>query len=156
MKKKINIILLSVILSSFVLAAPVSAADDNGFLPECQDITQNEADRECTVDDFLVLAVNLINFMLGIAGSLALLFFILGGFIWLFSQGSSDKIEKGRQYITNAIIGLFIVLASWMIVNFIYTTMVERGANLTDEKGKEVQKVEEWWKAGTQGEEKKP
>ncbi|MBI5022708.1 MAG: hypothetical protein HZC05_00885 [Candidatus Magasanikbacteria bacterium] len=47
--------------------------------------------------NILDLGARLIKAGLGITGSLALLFFIYGGFLWLTSGGSPDKIKKGRD-----------------------------------------------------------
>lgn len=92
----------------------------SGLLPAC-DLKQG--DRQCQIDDFLILGVNLIRFMLGIAGSLALLFFIYGGFTWLISAGNSEKVQHGKDILTAAAVGILVVLASWMAINFIYTSL---------------------------------
>lgn len=57
---------------------------------------------------------------LGILGSLALATFIYGGFIWMLSGGSAERIEKGKKILVWAVIGLVIILTSYIIVNFIF------------------------------------
>jgi hypothetical protein len=61
----------------------------------------------------------IIKTALGIVGALALLMFIYGGFTWLTSGGSSDKIEKGRNILTWATIGMVVVFASYTLVDFL-------------------------------------
>lgn len=39
---------------------------------------------------------NIINAVLGISGSLALLMFIYGGFTWMLSGGNAEKVTKGK------------------------------------------------------------
>ncbi len=102
---------------------PATAASDTGFLPDCD--MSSEGSRPCGLNDFLLLGVNLINYMLGISGSLALLFFVWGGFKMLTAGGNSEGVEKGKSAISSAAVGILIVLASWMIVNAVYTTLVE-------------------------------
>lgn len=109
-------LVISLIFFSVILAKPATAV---GFIPNCA------SGGNCQLNDFLLLGVNLINYMLAISGSLALLFFVWGGFRMLSSGGSSDAVEKGKHAISSAAIGLVIVLLSWMIVNIAYTTLIE-------------------------------
>lgn len=78
----------------------------------------------CTLNDFVRLGVNVANWILGIVGSLALLFFIYGGLTMIISGGKSEAVQKAKTILTNAIIGLIIVFTSWVIINFVYTTLV--------------------------------
>jgi hypothetical protein len=50
--------------------------------------------------------------------------FALGGFTLLMSGGNSGKVSEGKEMMTNAIIGLLIVLSAWLIVNTIFKTVV--------------------------------
>jgi len=62
---------------------------------------------------------NLIKVSLGILGSLALLVFIYGGFVWLTSAGSSDKVQKGTTAMVWAVMGIVVIFASYAIINVI-------------------------------------
>lgn len=73
------------------------------------------------LNDFLQLAVNVAKWIESIVGSLALLMFVYGGFTLLLSQGSSDKVAKGKSIIVGAVIGLVIVFVSWAVIDFIVT-----------------------------------
>jgi hypothetical protein len=59
---------------------------------------------------------------LGISGSIALLMFVWGGFIWLTSQGNPEKIKKGQGTLTWAVIGIAIIFGAYSLVNFIITS----------------------------------
>lgn len=51
-----------------------------------------------------------------------LAFFILmiyGGFIWMFARGNDQDVQKAKDLIQSAIIGLIIVLAAYAITMFI-------------------------------------
>lgn len=76
-----------------------------------------------TVDDFIVLAIKVSNWILGIVGSLTLLMFIYGGIMFLISAGSSDKIGEAKKIIVAAVVGLLIVLASFLIIKFVLFSM---------------------------------
>jgi hypothetical protein len=77
----------------------------------------------CGLGDFMKVAVWLAEWILSISGSLALLFFVYGGFTFLISAGSSEKITKAKTILVNAVIGLVIVFASYMIIDFTMETL---------------------------------
>ena len=60
-----------------------------------------------------------INTVLGITGSLALVMFIYGGFIWMLSGGSQEKVTKGKNTLVWATLGLFVIFSSYAIVRFV-------------------------------------
>lgn len=59
---------------------------------------------------------NIINSVLGVVGSIALLMFVFGGITWMTSSGNQEKIKKGRDIIVWAAIGLAIVFFSYGVV----------------------------------------
>jgi len=54
-----------------------------------------------------------IDSILGIVGSLALLMFVFGGLTWMTSSGNAEKIQKGKNIIVWAAIGLVIVFFAY-------------------------------------------
>lgn len=44
---------------------------------------------------------------------------ILGGIAWINSAGDKAKLEQARQRVLNAVIGLVVVLSTFVIVNFL-------------------------------------
>ncbi len=79
----------------------------------------------CTLEDVLQVFVNISNFILSISGSLVLLFFVYGGFMFLTSQGSQEKIQTGMGSMKGAVIGLLIIFGAFAAINFL--TGVLRG-----------------------------
>jgi len=84
-------------------------------------------DGKCTPDDFFRLAVNVAKWIFGITGSLALGAFVIGGAMFLVSSGNSDMVNKGKQVLTGAVIGLVVVFTSWLVVGFVMTTFMGYG-----------------------------
>ncbi len=72
------------------------------------------------LDDLVSIFINVSQFILGIVGSLALIMFVYGGFTLLLSGGNKEWVEKGNQAIKNAVIGLFIVFLSFMIIGMVF------------------------------------
>ena len=79
--------------------------------------------------NILDLGARLIKAGLGIAGSLALLFFIYGGFLWLTSGGSPDKIKKGKDVFLWSVVGLVIIFSSYLMVDFVIKAMTKGAAD---------------------------
>ena len=66
-----------------------------------------------------VIIGRLIRAMLGVTGSIALLMFIWGGFLWLISAGEPEKVKKGKDAMKWATFGLVVIVGAYMIVNTI-------------------------------------
>lgn len=69
------------------------------------------------------LIVGVINLLLLCTGGLAVLFLIIGGYFYITSGGNEEQAQRGRKTITDAIIGLVVVLLSYSIVNVIINTL---------------------------------
>jgi len=65
------------------------------------------------------LVSGLVTAAIVLAAVIALIFLVWGGIQWLTSGGDKANTEKAQQRITNAIIGLAIVVASWAIIQLI-------------------------------------
>src|SRR3990167_1617386 len=63
--------------------------------------------------------VNAVNYGLLIAGSVAVLMIIVGGFLYITASGDQERLEKAKKTLRNAIIGVIIILLSLAIVNTI-------------------------------------
>lgn len=111
-KKKLTHITYASLFTTLLLtkAHKVFAA---GLVPENTD----------DVGSFIVLAINISQYILGIVGSLTLLMFIVGGFQFMTSTGSPEKVSKAKKTITAAIVGLLIVFSSWLIINFVVESL---------------------------------
>ena len=61
----------------------------------------------------------LISVALSILGIILLLLMIYAGFLWMTAGGESDKTQKAKDIMINAVIGLIILLAAYAISNFV-------------------------------------
>ncbi len=87
---------------------------------------------EYTLNDILAIAIGASRWILGIVGSLALVMFIYGGFMFLISAGSSEKIGQAKKIIVAAVIGLLIVFASYLIIKFVLQSLGLNWKGTTD------------------------
>lgn len=65
------------------------------------------------VDTPQLLIGRVINSVLGIVGSLALLMFVFGGITWMTSSGNAEKIKRGRDILIWAAIGMVVVFSAY-------------------------------------------
>lgn len=61
-----------------------------------------------------------INIFTGVAGSLALLVFIWGGFTLIISRGNTTMIQSGKDRIIQATIGLIIIFGAYAILSQVF------------------------------------
>lgn len=87
------------------------------------------AEGDYGLNDFILLAVQASDIVLGLVGSLSLAMFIYGGFMFLISRGSSEAISKARKILGASVVGLVIVFSSYLIIRFIMVDAL--GINLS-------------------------
>lgn len=74
--------------------------------------TSNEVSLEDTIS-------SIINIVLSFLGIVFVALLILGGFNWMTAGGQENRVQEAKQTIKQAIIGLIIVLGSYVISYFI-------------------------------------
>lgn len=107
-----TIITTLVLMAGFVSKAQAKVDNPGGFFPEPGG------------GDIKGLLYWIINQLLGLAGIVAILFLIIGGYQYIFSGASEESAEKGKKTLTNAVIGLIIVVLSYTIISVVYRTVV--------------------------------
>lgn len=68
-----------------------------------------------------IFVSNVIGLLIGLAGIFFLIFLVWGGVQWITSGGEKGSVENARNQITNAAIGLVIVVAAWAIFSVLKT-----------------------------------
>lgn len=136
MKKLISTIIIAVTLSLSLGSLPITYAANDQY-----DITkgtfnvdqvlklpgdeqpqkyfnkeENQKNKQAPIEAF---AVSVINFALAIMGSIAIILFIISGFMMMTAQGDSTKIDEAKDIIKYAIFGLIGAFFSYIIVLFV-------------------------------------
>lgn len=62
------------------------------------------------------------NYALGLVSILALLFIVIGGFLYTMG-GMTEQKDKGKNFIKNAIIGMIIAFMAWTVINVIISAI---------------------------------
>lgn len=71
--------------------------------------------------------VNIVNIIMAVVFLIAVIMLIMGGFRYVISQGNEEAVEKAKGTITNAIIGIVIVVLAWVIMTAI-RALLDKGA----------------------------
>ena len=69
----------------------------------------------------------IINIVLGFIGVIFTVIIIYGGFVWMLSGGSPEKVTKGKNTLTWAAIGLVVIFSSYALVNFVLKGLASTG-----------------------------
>ncbi|MBX4205160.1 MAG: pilin [Candidatus Doudnabacteria bacterium] len=96
----------------FASAQDIISPNDNpgGFLPNL--IFR----RSPTVGGAII---GILTAALGLAGLIAVAMLIYGGFRYITSAGNEEMAKAGKKTITNALIGLVIIILSFVIINVV-------------------------------------
>jgi hypothetical protein len=74
--------------------------------------------------NFTAFMMRIINIALAVAGLIAVLFLIIGGFRYITSAGNEETAEQAKKIITNAIIGIVVIILSFVIVRVITNALI--------------------------------
>lgn len=93
-------------------------------LPHWATGLEGKFDGDCNLTNFALNDVwaivgNLVRIALGVAGYLAVIFVIIGGIMFITSQGEPERLKTARGILTNAVLGLVIAVLASAIVGFI-------------------------------------
>ena len=115
MSRKIIYFLIIIATVGFILGAMNVA-----FAQEI-DLGVAEVDSAIALSstDPIVIATRLINYILIVLGILTVGLIIYAGFLWMASGGNEEKVAQAKKTLTNAVIGLVIILSAWGITLFI-------------------------------------
>ncbi len=122
MFKKIGLTFFSLIIIIFFLTLPFlvfgqTASDDNNPLTLVNKISTEDGPYSTDTDsDTIFNTVGLIiNIAFGLLSIVFLILTIFSGTRWMTAQGNEEDVTKAKSTLTQAIIGLLIIIGSWGI-----------------------------------------
>ncbi len=71
------------------------------------------------IPDFGMMLTFVIRIFFTVAGLVAMLYLLLGAFSWITSGGNKEAVDKARDKIMNAVIGVILIFAVLAIVGLI-------------------------------------
>ncbi|MDO5452005.1 MAG: hypothetical protein Q4F56_02865 [Candidatus Saccharibacteria bacterium] len=105
---------LAIVMSASIImgAIRIALVGSNGDISKCA-----STDAGCVNPDTMV--INLIQWVVGVAGVVAVIFIVYGGISYIISSGDPNKVKKAKDIILYAIIGLIIVALAEIITAFV-------------------------------------
>ena len=126
--KKIFIVII--ILFSLFLFKDVEAQNNMTAWSNVLSTAAGQAgyDSEITSPEPIIGVV--IKALLSFLGVIFMMLMVYGGFLWMTARGNEDQVKKARDLITAAIIGLIIIILSYLISIFIIDALTEETLTL--------------------------
>ena len=75
------------------------------------------------------LIYRVISLLLFVAGGLAVVFVIIGGYQYITSGGNEEQSEKGKKTLLNAVIGVVVIVMAYVIINVVINTVSGTGGS---------------------------
>lgn len=73
-----------------------------------------------------VIIRTIIKALLGVLGVIFLILVIYAGMLWMTAAGNEDKVKKAQKLLRDGVIGLIIILSSYVIANTVLTYLGTR------------------------------
>ncbi len=108
----------ALVLSSAVLPQVIHA--QGGAIANFANQCPPDVGVRCTDANIASIFKLIINWALALSFIAAVLVLIYGGFLYITSAGNQDSATKGKNAIVNALIGIVVIVLSYMIVQIVY------------------------------------
>lgn len=109
---------LAILFFSVMLFPVASFADDQYF--GLEDTATSAGLTQTAPSDVPTLIGNIIGTTLSLIGVIFFVLMVYGGFLWMTAHGDSARVDKGKETIIAAVIGLVVVLASYALTTFVF------------------------------------
>lgn len=111
----------AVLLFLWLLAFPAFVYASNPAMDVLKDIGVEKGPYEDVGETGISIIVGtVIQALLGIIGLIFLALMLYAGYNWMIARGEEEKVEKAKDTITRAIIGLIIVVGAYAIWAYVF------------------------------------
>lgn len=90
-----------------------------GLMAIAQEVFAAAIENPLGTTDIGKILGQIVKYFLGFLSVIMIAMFVYGGFLWMTSGGSAEKVKKGRDTLTWAVIGAFIIVLSYSLVRFV-------------------------------------
>jgi len=112
-------LITSLIIAGFFSVLPVSA-DDYGLSQSANVVDAYKTQAANPDNNFLSTRLgSIIGLVLSFVGVIFLILMIFAGLSWMTASGNQEKVNKAKDLMINAVIGLVIVMAAYAITAFV-------------------------------------
>lgn len=123
MKKFLAIFLISL---AFLGSFDLTLAQDNSAPTEIEAPADNgtELYNPLGITDPRELLGRVVQILIGVSGSLALIMFLYGGILFLTSGGKVELAQKGLHVIVWSILGILLIAAAYVATNTVFKALL--------------------------------
>lgn len=106
-------LLLLFLLAPLVVAAQGFQFDPGSDIGTKLNLPQGDAEN---------VAIETIQYILGVIGLIAVIMVMYGGFRYLTSGGNEETIKNAKAILKTSITGLVVILLAWAIIGFVFNS----------------------------------
>jgi len=124
---------LSLLLAGLLALPAIAAAQtaptspSNSMLQRLQTVGGNGGyQTDQTIASTPIIIGVIIGAFFGFLGITFIVLMVIAGYNWMTARGNDEMIQKSKDSIRSAIIGLIVSLAGWTMWNFIFANVIAK------------------------------
>ena len=111
----------------FLYALVAGGIDNNFFRERIGPLFGGEPNSPAQAQDLGSLIIQVVNILLLVAASVAVIFLIVGGYRYVMAHGNEEGTEAAKKTLSGAVLGLIVIVLSFAVVRII-SAVLYRGA----------------------------
>lgn len=116
---KKSLVFVFVLTILFSWAAHLVKADDYGLTATTNEVTDSAGNKMLAKENLALKIGTVVGYLLSFVGLIFLILIIYGGVLWMTAGGDKAQIDKAVNLFTQAVWGLLIVSAAYLITQFV-------------------------------------
>lgn len=120
--------LSSLIILSSLLISSAQATTSSSMIDNLKTVGGQSYNANTDGDTLINNIAALIKTALGLLGFIFVVQTIYAGFLWMTAGGNENNVKKAKGIMTNAVIGLIIVVSAYAVTWFIFANLPGGGA----------------------------
>lgn len=121
----LGMFLFSVFLTTPALATSTSYTDE--MSAQLGAAVGSEGANLGEAKDPREIVASVIRILLSLTGMVFLCLTIYAGYLWMTAGGNEDEVTKAKTLLTQAVIGLGVILLAYSITIFVFNTLLGKG-----------------------------
>jgi Type IV secretion system pilin len=115
--KQKKLLLTAMLLATVFFSVPVYSYARGSFIPCGGYNADGTREAPCNVCDMFSVVALATNWLISVAGIYAVFEILFAGFKLIWSMGEEERITKNKSALTNAVVGLVLVMIAFILVN---------------------------------------
>ncbi len=117
-------VLLTILISpALIFAGNNQAIAQNSLLENMESVREESGFESADETSVSSIAGTIVNITLSFLGIIFVCLIIYAGFIWMTAQGDESKVEKAKNIIIAAVIGIIITISAYIITHFVFSSL---------------------------------